>query len=85
MKKATCEHEVGFQSQAESRLSERNGILRVGWGNLRFVDDLTGLPLPPDLCRAARQKELDYFKSKGVWEVRIINEAPRKMGRSPSP
>ena len=33
----------------------------------RYVDDLTGLPLPPDLCRAARQKELEYFKSKGVW------------------
>ena len=31
----------------------------------RFVDDLTGLPLVPDLCRAARQQEIDYFKAKG--------------------
>ena len=49
----------------------------------RYVDDLTGLPLPPDLCRAARRKELEYFKSKGVWEMRTINEARRKMGRRP--
>ena len=28
----------------------------------RFVDDLTGLALPPDLCRAARQKEIAYFR-----------------------
>ena len=49
----------------------------------RFVDDLTGLPLPPELCRAARQKELEYFESKGVWELWTINEARRRMGRSP--
>ena len=48
-----------------------------------FIDDLTGLPLPPDLCRAARQKELDYFKSKGVWEIRSVNEARKRMGRAP--
>jgi hypothetical protein len=49
----------------------------------RYVDDLTGLPLPPDLCKAARRKELEYFKSKGVWEMRTINEARMKMGRRP--
>ena len=36
----------------------------------RFVDDLTGLPLPPELCRAARQQEIAYFRAKGVWEMR---------------
>ena len=59
------------------------GILRVGWTNERFVDDLTGLPLPPDLCRAARKKELDYFKSKGAWDVRTVLEARQRMGRAP--
>ena len=49
----------------------------------RYVDDLTGLPLPPELCRAARQKELDYFRSKGVWEIKNVNEARAKMGRRP--
>ena len=36
-----------------------------------FVDDLTGMPLPPELCRAARQKELEYFKSKGGLGVEV--------------
>ena len=49
----------------------------------RFMDDLTSLPLVPELCRAARQKEIDYFKSKGVWEIRSIDEAIRRMGRRP--
>ena len=49
----------------------------------RFVDDLTGLPLVPDLCRAARLQEIDYFKAKGVWELRSIDEAIRRMGRRP--
>ena len=29
----------------------------------RFVDDLTGLPLNEELCRRARQKEIDDFQS----------------------
>ena len=49
----------------------------------RFVDDLTGLPLPPELCRAARRKEIEYFRSKGVWDMRSINEARRVMRRPP--
>ena len=32
--------------------------LRFGVQDDRFVDDLTGLPLDPDLCRAARAKEI---------------------------
>ena len=51
--------------------------------NDRFVDDLTGLPLNEELCRAARQKEIAYFQSKGVWELKSVNEARAKMGRSP--
>ena len=43
-----------------------HGLLKIGYHVDRFIDDLTGLPLPPDLCRAARQKEIGYFKSKGV-------------------
>ena len=47
------------------------------------MDDLTGLHLPPDLCRAARAKELECFNTKQVWDVRSINEACRRMGRAP--
>ena len=32
-----------------------------------FYDDLTKQLLPTDLVKAARRKELEYFKSKGVW------------------
>ena len=49
----------------------------------RFMDDITGLPLIPDLCRAARRKEVEFFKSKGVWELRSIDEAIRRLGRRP--
>ena len=51
--------------------------------NDSFIDDLTGIPLPPELCRAARQQELAYFRAKGVWETRTVNEARAKMGRRP--
>ena len=34
----------------------------------RFVDDITGQPLDPELCRAARRAELDYFASTGLWD-----------------
>ena len=57
--------------------------LRLGMQNDRFVDANTGLPLDEGLCRAARKKEIDYFISRGVWELRTTNEARAKMGRSP--
>ena len=31
-----------------------------------FKDDLTGQPLNPELVRAARRKEMEYFNTKGV-------------------
>ena len=49
-----------------------------------YKDDLTGQLLPPDLVRAARAKELDYFKAKQVWEKRPIAEARRVTGKPPS-
>ena len=57
--------------------------LRVGMQNDGFVDVSTGLSLDEWLCRAARKKEIYYFISKGVWELRTINEARTKVGRSP--
>ena len=49
----------------------------------RYIDDLTGLPLRPELCVEARRQEIEYFRSKCVWELRPIAEARRRMGRSP--
>ena len=49
----------------------------------RFVDDITGQPLDPELCRIARKKEIDYFQSKGVWDLRNLQEAWARTGRPP--
>ena len=49
----------------------------------KYIDDLTGQPLDPELCRIARKAELDYFRSKGVWSLRPIQEAWRLTGRPP--
>ena len=32
----------------------------------RFVDNLTGHQLDPALCRAARKKEMDFVREKGL-------------------
>ena len=53
--------------------------LRLGMQDDRFVDANTGLPLDEGLCRAARQTDLEYFVSKGAWELRTINEARAKI------
>ena len=49
----------------------------------RVIDDITGQPLNPELCRIARQKEIDYFRNKGVWDMRRIQEAWARTGRPP--
>ena len=47
-----------------------------------FIDDITGQPLNPELCRIARKKELDYFQPKGVWSMRSVQEASLLHGKS---
>ena len=47
----------------------------------RFIDANTGLPLDEGLRRAARKKDIDYCKSKGVWDMRRVNAARARMGR----
>ena len=49
----------------------------------RFSDDITGQPLNPEICRLARQKEIDYFRSQGVWDMRRVQEAWSRTGRPP--
>ena len=75
--------DVSCDQRTRMEPSNDHGLLKLGCQVDRFIDDLTGLPLPPDLCRAARQKEVDYFESKGVSSVRSVNAARRVMGRSP--
>ena len=49
----------------------------------RYVDDLTGQPLRPELCHKARATELDYFQDKEVWTMRKVSEALRRQGKRP--
>ena len=37
-----------------------------------YRDDLTGQLLDPELVKAARAKELEYFESKLVWEKKAM-------------
>jgi len=48
-----------------------------------FRDDLTGQALNPELVRAARAKELEYFDGKNVWQLRPIDECRRITGKPP--
>ena len=52
----------------------RDGIIR---------DDITGQPLDRRLVMEARQKELEYFNAKRVWDKRFKREALRVTGRQP--
>ena len=68
------------------KLTDSDGTVlhvRVAEDEPVFRDDLTGQLLPPDLVRAARAKELEYFKAKGVWEKRPIAESRRVTGKPP--
>ncbi len=49
----------------------------------QYRDAITGQPLDPDMVRAARRKELEYFNSKHVWDVRDRAEALRRQGKPP--
>ena len=49
----------------------------------KFIDGMTGQPLDPELVKAARAKELQYFKDKGVWIKRHREEAMRRTGKRP--
>ena len=55
----------------------------AGWRRDLLIDDLTGLPLPPESCKAARMKDVDYFRSKGIWEIKTLSEAGIETGRRP--
>ena len=51
--------------------------------NERFIDDLTGQPLDPALCRLARKKEMDFVREKGLWVKRSVKECWEKTRGPP--
>ena len=51
------------------------GVQAIFEEDMEQADSVTGQPLDEGLVRAARAKEMDYFKSKEVWEKRDRQEA----------
>ena len=49
----------------------------------RYWDDITGVPLPTDLVAAARDKDIKFMQSWGVWEVRSVEECIQRTGKRP--
>ena len=52
-----------------------------GQGPTTFRDAITGQSLDQKLVREAREKELQYFESIGVWHKRPRSEAHKLMGK----
>ena len=55
----------------------------MGSRHERFVDDMAGRPLDPDVRRATCRTELDYVASKAFRDLRKVQEALAKTGRPP--
>ena len=52
-----------------------------GYG--RYWDDISGAPLPSSLVAAARNEEIEFMESWGVWEVRPVEECVQRTGKKP--
>ena len=46
-----------------------------------YRDDLAGQPIDPKLVRAVRQKELDVFEAKEVWQM-VASEGASEDGQA---
>ena len=71
--------EIHFMSGAEYDFA---GLPKPG-RHERYVDDITGQPLSPELCKKAIATELDYFREKEVRTLRKGNEALKRTGKPP--
>ena len=71
--------EVHFASGAEYDFA---GVLKPS-RHERYVDDITGQLLSPELCKKALATELDDFRDKEVWTLRKVNEALGRTGKPP--
>ena len=58
------------------------GVLKPG-RHERYVDDITGQSLLPELCKKARATELVYFRDTEFWTLRKIEEAMRRTCKPP--
>ena len=60
-----------------------NGVMSVSERHERYTDDITGLPLPRELCEEGRRKELEYFRTKQVWKACKVTECIARTGKRP--
>ena len=76
--------EVPVASPCFLLTNDKGSILKVQIESDKvFRDDLTGQLLDPELVRAARKKELEYFDGEDVWVLRPIDECRRVTGKAP--
>ena len=58
-------------------------VLGAEKGREEYKDAITGQPLRPDLVRAARKEEMEYFATKRVWTNTTRQEAFAQQGKAP--
>ena len=76
--------EVPVGLQCFHLTNDKGSILKVQVeGGKTFLNDWTGQLLDPELVKAARKKEMEYFDGKDVWVLRPIDECRRVTGKAP--
>ena len=77
------DHEVGLHAVTDDLKVQEEFKTRDPRFSGKFKDDLSGQVLRDDLVHEARAKEMQYFRSKGVWTKRPRREARHATGRPP--
>ena len=77
-----CAEMFGLDSLNTHQYSDSD-VNNISTGSEVFRDSVTGQVLDPTLVRAARRKEMEYFKSKNVWVKKPVSEAYERMGKAP--
>jgi hypothetical protein len=72
--------ELDEDAAQEELEHESEGMKRV---QPAVYDEVTGVPLPPSLVRAARKEELDFMHNWHVWDVVPISQSWSRLGKAP--
>ena len=71
---------TGVNVGAEVLQREMDSIVEKHAGYVECWDDVTGAPLIEKLLRAARDLEMEFFESMGVWSERLPKEVAKERG-----
>ena len=72
---------AGFVPELDDAPARGLPSAQEGYG--RYWDDMSGAPLPSSLVAAARNEEIEFMESWGVWEVRPVEECMQRTGKKP--